>query len=132
MKRRTWRAWLRLWSSLALVLVVTACASARYESEGKRGRRWCPTVAVQNDGYFDVKVYVDGIRVGFVTGHTTEVFEDVCRIASRDVRLIRVSEMARGSYRVQYHGPSPLHDGQGLFILVGHTPGHSWARFTGG
>jgi hypothetical protein len=88
-------------------------------------------VVVTNEGYFDVRVYVDGVRVGFVTGHTTETFEAVCRIASRDVRIIEVSEMARGSYRVQYHGPSPLQAGMGLYILVGHTPRHSWARYTG-
>jgi hypothetical protein len=105
-----------------------ACASAGFQSEGKLEARWCPDVMVHNEGYFDVRVYVDGVRVGFVTGHTTATFERVCRINHRNMKDIVVDEMARGSHYVRYHGPSPLDDGENLLIVVGSTPAHSWAR----
>lgn len=116
---------------MAWLLCVASCASPRsLEAPVAGGEDRCPTVVVVNDGYYDARVYVDEVRVGFITGNTTAVFENMCRIQDRDMHRIVVKEMAGRQYRVEYSGPSKLYVGQGLYVQIGVAPQFSWARFT--
>lgn len=114
----------RLVVLLALLGTLSACQALQPGSDTS-----CRAVLVENQGYDDLRVYIQGRRVGVVRGYRQEELKLCGALDMSTGRLnVELRPLAGRAYGIRWSGGGLVTQDQGIYVKVGHMPAFSFAR----